>query len=296
MQSKPLGPWAQGMVTSIPPTEIRTAPGKNGAAGLLDALNVDIDRSGSVSRRSGWALDQAGAAHSLFAHDGATYGVLDGVLYRLHGMLSLGSVSGRLAWTVLNGEPCFVDAEGVHLIRNGAVIAVPTGSANDEEAELMLRPLPGGSAVSYWNGRLLVARGNSLLWSEPVRFGVFNPLANFVTFEERIRWIAPLESGVFVGLRNSVRFLRGGNPAEFVQSRVATAPGSGAVIKTSGLSPELVQGASEVACWLSDRGFALGLPTGQVVFPQADRLKDLPLAAGRLVVSGDRITVLSNQE
>ena len=143
---------------------------------------------------------------------------------------------------------------------------------------------------------MLVARGNSLLWSEPLRYGLYNPLTNFIQFEERVSWLAPLASGIYVGLRSSVRFLRGSDPGAFVQLRVAgpSWARSGAVVKADGMDPEVSQGAAEVAVWLSARGFSVGLPSGAVLYPQADRLAELPLGAGRLVVLGDRITVLSN--
>lgn len=298
MSAKPLGPWQAGMVTAISPTAIRAAPDRSGAAGLLDALNVDIDRAGAVERRQTWALLDAQPAHSLFEHAGTTYGVVGGVLSILadDGYVALTSVTGKLAWTVLNGEPCFVSASGVYLVRGQTVIQVPAGTSTDDEAELLLRSLPGGSQVAYWNGRLLVVRGNSLLWSEPLRFGVYNPLTNFVRFEERIGWIAALDTGIYVGLRNSVRFLRGSDPAAFSQLVVAgpSWSRSGAVIPAAGIDPDIAQGAPKVAVWLSQRGFALGLPSGAVLYPQADRLAELPLGAGRLVVMGDRITVLSN--
>ena len=287
------------MVTAVPATAIRASIGRRGEpAGLTDALNCDIDDVGYVSRRSAWMLATASDAHSLFEHDGTTYCVVDGVLGYLDGTahVPIGEVPHRLAWTVLNGEPCFATHEGVYLVRERAILPLPTGFDNDAEDELMLAPLPGGHAVAYWNGRLVVARGNSLLWSEPLRYGVFNPLANFAQFEERITWLAPLEAGLYIGLRSSVRFLRGADPAAFAQLRVGGRSWArcGATIKTAGMDPEVSQGAAEVAAWLTERGFAVGLPSGQVIHPQADRLNNLPLGTGRMVVLGDRITVLSN--
>lgn len=297
MQSKALGPWPAGMTNATSPTRIPAAPTKQSVGALLDVLNCDVDRAGSVSRRAGWVVSDATPAHSLFEHNGATYGVVGTTLGRLDGgFTALATVAGRVAWTVLNGEPLYVDADGLWLIRSGAVEALPAGDTTDDEAELLLSPLPGGSACAYWQGRVLVARGNSLLWSEPLRYGLYNPLENFIQFEERVSWLAPLASGLYVGLRSSVRFLAGQNPAEFRQTTVAGRSWArgGATLDASGMDPQMTGGADEIAAWFGERGFALGLPDGRVQYPQADRLKDLPLGAGRLVVLGDRITVLSN--
>lgn len=298
MKLQPLGPWPAGIINAVPATRIPAASGREALGGLRDAVNVDIDETGTITRRSGWTSAGATPAHSLFEHAGTTYCVLDGGLGYLDGTshVALGAVVGKVAWTLLNGEPCFATPEGVFLVRDAQILPVPVGFANDEEDELMLSPLPGGHAVAYWKGRLLVLRGNSLLWSEPLRYGVFNPMTNFVQFEERASWFAPLDGGVYVGLRRSVRFLAGNDPAQFVQRQVAGPSWhlAGMTIPTVGMNPQIAQGAPEVAAWFSARGFSIGLPSGTVVYPQGERLTELPLGAGRLVVLGDRITVLSN--
>lgn len=286
------------MMTAVPSTRVPATTDKQNLGALLDALNVDIDRAGTVSRRAGWAESSATPAHSLFEHAGVTYAAVGGQVGRLDGesFTPLGAAVGPLSWTVLNDDPVFATYDGVFVVRDGAVQALPTGSDNDGEAELLLMPLPGGQFVGYWQGRLVVARGCSLFFSEPLRYGVYSPLSGYVLFEERVSWVAPTAGGLYVGLRESVRFLRGTEPGEFQQTRVggATWRGAGAVVKTAGMDPSVAQGAAEVAVWLCDRGFAVGHPSGQVIYPQATHLKDLPLGAGRLVVLGDRITVTSN--
>src|SRR5690606_10461200 len=88
--------------------------------------------------------------------------------------------------------------------------------------------------IEYWSGRLVVARGNSLLFSEPLRYGVYDQLRGFVQFEERIFRVAPLDTGRFVGLRNSVRCLGGTDPPECPRRRGRATSGRGDSLLFSG--------------------------------------------------------------
>lgn len=285
-----IGPWPQGIWNTTGAVGVP-------AEALTEALNVDIDRKGTVSRRAVWTLLDPQAAHSLFEFNGRVFGVVGGTLGCLDAtsFTPLATVDGRLSWTVLNGEAVFCSHDEIGVVRGDTVASLPS-TIRDDEAELMLAPMPGGSWVEYWSGRLVVARGNSLIFSEPLRYGVTDTLRGFIQFEERIFWVAPLESGIFVGLRNSVRWLAGTNPAEFSQRVVGGRSWRGAagVLDAEHIDPNLQ--AEHVAVWMTPSGFALGLPSGNVVLPQAARLQDIPLENGRLVVQGDRVTVLSNHQ
>ena len=47
------------------------------------------------------------------------------------------------------------------------------------------------------------------------------------------------------------------------------------------------------AVWFTHRGFCLGLASGLVFYPQADRVSGLPLGTGELFFLGNRLLVLS---
>lgn len=296
MKSAQLGPWTKGLINTVPPEKVPSD-------GLVFADNVDVDRAGAVSRRDAWVRVDTDPARSLFRFGGATYGVVDGNVGRLDGagFTSLAPANGHVSWAVLNGAPIFCNSVGVYAIQNGVAAQLDsTIFADDEDDELapdrdlMLAPLPGGQALAYWQGRVLVARGTTLIFSEPIRYGVYDQLRSFIRFEEQISWIAALQQGIYVGLRNSVRFLSGSNYADLTQLVVAGPSWrrSGVVTSTEAFDTKLVNGAPYVAVWMSDRGFAIGLPSGAVVYPQAERLKEIPLGEGKVVVLGDRITVL----
>lgn len=158
--------------------------------------------------------------------------------------------------------------------------------------------MPGGNFVRYWRGRLLVARGRTLYFSDPLRYGLYDQSRGFVTFEAKIDFIESIETGIFVALRNiGVVFLAGDSPEKWERrlADVVTAqPGASGLIPTALMDLKLQQKPEWVAVWMTNKGFALGLPSGNVMYPQADLLSGLPLGTGSLHFDGaDRLIVLS---
>jgi hypothetical protein len=155
----------------------------------------------------------------------------------------------------------------------------------------------GGSYARYWRGRLLVARGRTLFFSEPFRYGMYNASEGFVTFEARIDFIEPVEGGVFVALKGlGVRFLFGETPSKWEQKVADIIPaqaGTSLLVPTAQMKLEMQSPPDWVAIWLTNKGFALGLPSGMVIYPQADLLSGLTLGTGSLYFEGDRLIALS---
>lgn len=63
---------------------------------------------------------------------------------------------------------------------------------------LLMAPMPAGSIVRFSNGRLLVAVGNLLCYSEPFAHGLFNPAKNFIAFPAPVTLVEPCTNGVFI--------------------------------------------------------------------------------------------------
>ena len=139
------------------------------------------------------------------------------------------------------------------------------------------RRMMGGQAAAYWRGRSLVAYRSTLFYSDALRYGTYDPARNFVELDERIAWIAPVEGGVFLGLRSRVVFLSGATPDEWTLRTVSGTPSQGvvALIHSQHIGIDDFRSMGIVAVWLSEYGFALGTPTGEVVFPQFGRVQGI---------------------
>ena len=296
-ESEPLefkfGPWTAGLVNAV---DIYALP----PDALSVAEDVDIDRDGVATTRNLWALEDAAHYVSAFKHDGITYAVR-GDSPRVLGVVgessfdAIENVVSPVAWTILNYEPVYTDGEVIRIIRSGAAVPLDDGYfRGDEGDEYQLVPMPGGSDIHYWQGRLLVARGNSLLWSEAMRYSLHSATRNFVRFSGRITWVAPLPTGVYVGAGDNVYFLSGSDPAKFTKLTVGgkSAPGVSAVYNVRHTKAD----GEYIALWFTSDGIAVGQQSGAVEYPQAGRLKELPLYPGKMVVENDRVTIFTTKE
>lgn len=157
--------------------------------------------------------------------------------------------------------------------------------------------MPPGRFARYWQGRLLVARGRTLVFSEPFSYGLANPRHGFIQTPSEIAWLEAIPSGVFVGTREQTYFLDGATPADWRMRAVDKEPslfGASALVSVRDLdSIKLPQGVDYIVVWLATGGFYLGLPQGAVLRPQADRIKlDLRGQDGSLAVAGGVLTAI----
>lgn len=204
-------------------------------SGLSSMIMVDVPQGGGLSLD----LPAGGDAVSIYRTDAN-----GGQLYR-----------------ALDAPPGLTD----FLVGAGALGAQP--------GTQYLEPLPGGQIIAAWMGRLLVARGRTLVFSSPLRYGLYNPTQDFVVLPSRIVMVCPVNDGVFIADGKKCYLLAGTDPATWQLRALDMAPpplGGSAVLDGSLFkdTPSV-----PVACWLSGKGFALGLPEGQVAFVQEKRLR-----------------------
>jgi hypothetical protein len=132
--------------------------------------------------------------------------------------------------------------------------------------------MPPGQIVRLLNGRLFVADGNTLCWSEALRYGLTDPVNNrLVLGGGDISMLEPVASGsdtpgLFIAAGKRVYWLGGNDPGVFNQ--VIVRP-YGVVPGTSIKVPASVFGleeSTEVIYWMGTDGVAcLGMPNGQVM-------------------------------
>ena len=287
---KAFGPWVRGIVNTVADHAI-----PNDA--LADARDCDIGEEGfAVSRGTYALLSDADAFQSLFESGGLSYAVSQGYVgvLRETAFDTIRPVVGDVGWTELGGLPVFCDSTGVYQIEGLSASQLVVRPTLEEEGRYDLATLPGGHAVAYWQGRLLVLRGKSLLWSEPLDYGCHSPARNFVRFPTSPTWMAPLPGGIFVGLRDSVVFLSGTDPAEFQQRTVAdvSCPKAALVID----DPREPSSGGPVALWMGESGFVVGRPDGSVLYPQSDNLTGLPIVPRNLAFIEGRIYAFATGE
>lgn len=146
-----------------------------------------------------------------------------------------------------------------------------------------LEQMPAGSIVRALNGRVFVARGNEMLWSEALGFGLHHPTKNRIRIGSKITLMEPVAdgtdaAGLFVADEKRTYFFSGADPAQFAKRICYHAP---AIPGTGQRVPSNVFGVESTApavYWIATNGVAcLGLPGGQVL-PLADRVALSPNA------------------
>lgn len=133
-----------------------------------------------------------------------------------------------------------------------------------------LAPMPAGQMMAAANGRLYVMRGNTLWHSEPMRYGLTRPAANWVAYAGTPSLLlavgsADAGSGVYVAAGSRTYWQAGADPRNW--QRVIAYP-HGAVPGTGMVAPGTYFGLETtqlVAYWLASNGvFCIGSPGGSV--------------------------------
>lgn len=167
-------------------------------------------------------------------------------------------------------------ANGIDLyereILDNATTATTVTSAVEPSLTLQsqfLSPPPAGNLIAYWRGRMYVAVGSDLYYSEPHAYELFN-LRHHLMFSSPITLIAPVEDpaggGIFIAAGARTGFMTGTDPEDI--SYVGL-PKYGAVLGTleyveGTLFGEGETGAKVLPMWASTAGICIGFPDGSI--------------------------------
>lgn len=270
---KPLGPFPLGMDNRAPDFKLKL-PEEAGHL-LRDALNVDVTAQGSVKTRAGYALAESGLdCHSAWSPVDGAYGLYcdAGDVYRMDVDSSgaptrtqIAAGYGRVTPVVfaeVNEAVYFTDG-----IRVGSYHPVPGPTPRWLDAmprmvgDVQFSAMPAGSALAYHGGRLLVALGSALIYSEPFTPNLRDESRGFEIFPAPITCMAAVEDGIFV-MADKTYFLPGGMPAEAMRAVLSY----GALQQQPGYRPD------GGAHWMSERGIVSAQSNGSLVNLQEQRI------------------------
>lgn len=253
------------------------------------------------------------------------------MLNAVDGSLFKGTYNLAISWSkngresALSNIMTFEGGGGIHLVlpynysgdadqvtiymteRNGSellkVIALPVITAtftvtNDKDltraAQFQnLSPMRTGKFLKIWRGRLLTADKNLLLFSQALNFHLCDERYDYIALPQRVTFVEPVESGIWVGQSNGVVFLSGSDVRDLrlVQTG-AKAPVSGTALRVnSDLLGEAAAGLESVV-WLAENGYCIGTPTGNLIEAHANTLKGITAKAGQSVRFDDRIVTV----
>jgi hypothetical protein len=120
----------------------------------------------------------------------------------------------RVYCSTQNGEVlyfsgiCFLG--GSYTISNLKGLISPLRTFNLDAAPL-------GHIVKYYRGRVYIASGNILYYSEPFQYEFFRLDSNYIEFPSRIVEVMPVEDGIWIG-SDKLYYLSGEEPSKFKRS------------------------------------------------------------------------------
>lgn len=170
---------------------------------------------------------------------------------------------------------------------NGANFNLPQPPERGAAARFRFRqPMPGGAFPCLWRGRLVVARGRSLHFSEPMTYHLNDPRHGFVQLPQRVTFVVPVDDGLWVGQVDHVVFLRGHALEELsvdFRNTKRPVPGSGVTIDSEMLDDKLDNAGMTCAVWLAENGHVVGTGQGQTFEMQAGVMKEIHANSGQSI-------------
>lgn len=186
---------------------------------------------------------------------------------------------GRIYVSMPDGEELYA-AMDVLPGTSQVLLGVGAGEGGKALETLWRQPLPPCEILRFWNGVLLGASRNLLVWSDPLRFGLTTH-DNYLRVGADITLLEPLGeggegAGCWIADHKRTYWMAGRKPSEWrrvIRYDHPAVPGTSILVKGTVLGLETTE---PVAFWLAANGvFCAGLPGGTVV----------PLTEGRLALA-----------
>jgi hypothetical protein len=154
-----------------------------------------------------------------------------------------------------------------------------------------LSPMPTGSFLHYWRGRLINARANILRFSEPLAYHLHDERHGFIIMPQRITFVQPVSGGIWIGQVDHVAFIQGATPDQMTVMRKASrppVPGS-AIQLSANTAGEMGIAGDGAALWLAGNGYVVGTASGELVELQRGVMDGIAGNAGTSVELERRI-------
>ncbi|MHC1791439.1 hypothetical protein [Solidesulfovibrio sp.] len=242
---------------------------------LAEAVNVDVV-AGRIVRRPGFERLGGYGFSQLYSDGAALYGVCCDGLYRIPGQGLPALVRGGLtpgatmAFVSVAGAVYFANGCETGRLRQGVAEAWAGERYPGPDRIGRYGPPPVGHALAWHAGRIWIAVGDCVHFTEGAGlFDWVDGLGGFLPpFVGRIRMLAPVGGGLFVGDDAGVVHVAGTDPKKMTFARVSPAaplPGSlallpaGRHVRVAGRELD-----GDAALWAATDGMHLGLPGGQV--------------------------------
>jgi hypothetical protein len=159
-------------------------------------------------------------------------------------------------------------------MREGSTLINQVGTSTDLFDGLGAYPPPAGQIVRAYNGRILVAAGSVLYWSEPLAYHRFHVETDFQMFSSPIVLLEPMTDGFYLAVEDGATYwVAGAGPENWSPVVINNRPVcSGQALRLPGRKLPWAQTEAICAVWGTADGWAVGLPNGTVKYPTDGRI------------------------
>ena len=151
-------------------------------------------------------------------------------------------------------------------VPNGTTSATYGGDTKSFNIPLItqfLSPPPPGQNIKYYNGRIYIAQGSYLWYTEPYAYEMVNLAHNYLPLDGRITLLAPVRDGIWLSTGKETIFWKVDDPEKPSKRDVKSIWG---VIEGTQQIIDLSQGEEKIWgwMWLGKDGIHLGLDGGHI--------------------------------
>lgn len=236
---------------------------------LAEAVNVDIDDTGRVSRVKGYlATDRTEASRSIFSNGTTCLFVSGTTLYRLEqnysrtALLASLTPGAIMAYLPIGDVIYFSNGRQSGMYANGVVSGWSDTAYVGPTTTKRFSSPPAGGHLEVFNGQVYIASGNTVYFTERYAYSRVNMAANFLPFEGQVGMVKAVQSGIYFGTDKGTYFAQGTNAGNLVLHTIdRDRMLEHSAVKIDGSELKL-QGSA--VFWASSAGIMLGGEGGEV--------------------------------
>jgi len=251
---------------------------ESGHVYVAEAVNIDIDDTGAISRRCGRVSLSSVPSHSLYEDFVTQDRASDSALYKINQDYSLSGIRSGL---MKGNRLSMVTVGSKTYYQNGAQSGVIEGTTSTPwpdttehfgaETTRAFYPAPfGGTHIAYFLGCWWIAKGNTIFVSEFRSPGKYDLLGKRFSFGSDVRMVRPVTGGVWVSDAEQTGFI-----ARADDFKVMTWAKKGvAAHEWSDTQPIEIPGIPGLsAVWSCNDGLCIGTVDGQLIVRTKDDVK-----------------------
>jgi len=251
---------------------------------LSESLNVVID-NGRPGRRKGYTRKNASAFHSLYALKDCMVGVTGNALSIIHRDYTTTAIrnvttGARVRYQQVGDKLYYVNGFEIGYVLNQLSYSWSAATTYyGPTTQRVFSDPPIGELICLCKGRMYIAKGSYLWYSEPYAYNSFDFARNFIDFGSDIQMVAASDDTLFVSTNEKVLALSGGGPEDFEIKPVFSFPAiKGTEVPFDFVKFPIVDGLYGTGViWVGTEGICVGglkgfntiLTTKKVIIPDA---------------------------